>query len=41
VLDIFDELHKNGQTIIMVTHEMEYGKRAEKIIKIDDGQVVG
>jgi putative ABC transport system ATP-binding protein len=40
VLDIFDELHKNGQTIIMVTHEMEYGKRAEKIIKIDDGRVV-
>ncbi len=40
VLDIFDELHRNGQTIIMVTHELEYGKRAQKIIKIDDGRVV-
>lgn len=40
VLDIFDELHQNGQTIIMVTHELEYGKRAEKIIRLDDGRIV-
>ncbi len=40
VLDIFDELHKNGQTIIMVTHEPEYGKRAEYIVRIDDGSIV-
>jgi putative ABC transport system ATP-binding protein len=41
VMDIFDELHKAGQTIIMVTHEEEYGKRAEKIVKLDDGKIVG
>lgn len=40
VMDIFDELHKNGQTIIMVTHEEEYGKRAGKIVKLDDGRIV-
>ena len=40
VMDIFDELHNKGQTIVMVTHEEDFGKRANKIIKIDDGKVV-
>jgi putative ABC transport system ATP-binding protein len=40
VMDIFDELHAAGQTIVMVTHEEEYGKRADKIIKLDDGKIV-
>jgi putative ABC transport system ATP-binding protein len=41
VMDIFDELHEAGQTIVMVTHEEEYGKRADKVIKLDDGRIVG
>jgi putative ABC transport system ATP-binding protein len=40
VMDIFEELHKAGQTIVMVTHEEEYAKRADKIIKLDDGRIV-
>ncbi|MDD5318929.1 MAG: ABC transporter ATP-binding protein, partial [Candidatus Pacebacteria bacterium] len=40
VIDIFKELHKNGQTIIMVTHEEEYGKMTERTIKLNDGEVV-
>ncbi|MBP9695143.1 MAG: ABC transporter ATP-binding protein [Candidatus Magasanikbacteria bacterium] len=40
VMDIFKELHKNGQTIIMVTHEEEYGKMAEKIVRLDDGNII-
>lgn len=40
VMDIFDELHKAGQTIVMVTHEEEYAKRADKIVKLDDGKKV-
>jgi putative ABC transport system ATP-binding protein len=40
VMDIFRKLHKMGQTIIMVTHESEFSKYAEKIIKIDDGKIV-
>ena len=41
VIDIFKELHKSGQTIIMVTHEEEYGKIAERIVRLDDGRIVG
>lgn len=40
VMGIFNELHAAGQTIIMVTHEEEYGKMAQKIVKIDDGKII-
>lgn len=40
VLQIFKELHKEGQTIIMVTHEDEYGKIADRVVKLDDGKIV-
>jgi putative ABC transport system ATP-binding protein len=41
VMDIFKQLHKQGQTIIMVTHEPEYAEMAEKIVTLDDGKIVG
>lgn len=40
VMDIFKDLHKQGQTIIMVTHEEEYGKMAQRIVRLDDGRIV-
>ncbi len=40
VMDIFKELHKEGQTIIMVTHEEQYAALAQKIIKLDDGKII-
>jgi len=40
VMDIFKELHKGGQTIIMVTHEDEFAAFAERIVKLDDGKVI-
>lgn len=40
VMGIFQELHKAGQTIVMVTHEEEYARLAEKIILMDDGKII-
>ncbi|MFZ2500730.1 MAG: ABC transporter ATP-binding protein [Minisyncoccia bacterium] len=40
VMNIFKELHEAGQTIIMVTHEEDFSKFAERIVKIDDGQII-
>lgn len=40
VIEIFKELNKEGQTIVMVTHEEEYSKYADRIIKLDDGVIV-
>lgn len=39
VLDFFRELHRGGQTIIMVTHEHEYSKFAQRIVHLDDGKI--
>ena len=40
VMDAFLELHKEGQTIIMVTHEEEYASKARRVITLKDGQIV-
>lgn len=40
VMEMFKELHREGQTIIMVTHEEQYAKLAERIIYFDDGKIV-
>lgn len=40
VMEIFLELHRAGQTIVMVTHEEPYGEMADRIIKIDDGRIL-
>ncbi len=39
ILDVFDQLHHEGQTIIMVTHEENVAKRAKRIIKMKDGRI--
>ncbi len=42
VMDIFKKLNKeDGLTIVMVTHEEEYGKMADRIVKLSDGLIVG
>ncbi|MFO0718950.1 MAG: ABC transporter ATP-binding protein [Candidatus Paceibacterota bacterium] len=40
VIKTFKELHKEGQTIIMVTHEDEYAKQTDRIIRLSDGEIV-
>ena len=40
VMSIFDKLHRNGRTIIMVTHSDEIARRAERIIRMRDGKIV-
>jgi len=39
IMGLFDELHKNGQTIIVVTHEEDIAKYAFNIIRLRDGIV--
>ncbi len=41
VMTLFKELNKQGQTIIMVTHEEEYAKMTDRIVNLDDGRIVG
>jgi putative ABC transport system ATP-binding protein len=39
VIETFLDLHKMGQTIVMVTHEEEYAKKANRIITLKDGVI--
>lgn len=39
VINILKELNKKGQTIIMVTHEEEYGKETNRIVRLKDGLI--
>ena len=39
ILELFDQLHREGQTIILVTHEEHVAKHAERIIKMQDGKI--
>jgi putative ABC transport system ATP-binding protein len=41
VMDAFLHLHRDGQTIVMITHEDEYARFAERVIELKDGQLVG
>ena len=39
VIDLMHDLHKKGQTIVMVTHEPEYTKYCDRIIYLEDGRI--
>jgi len=40
ILKLFDELHKQGLTLIVVTHDPKVAQRAERIVTLSDGEVV-
>ncbi len=41
VLDVFTELHKSGQSIVMVTHDLKTALRGTRVIYLRDGGIVG
>ena len=41
VLDVFTSLHKDGQSIVMVTHDIKTALRGNRVIYLRDGSVVG
>jgi len=40
VMDLLDQIHADGATIVMVTHDRELANRAERKIELLDGRVV-
>ena len=39
ILKVFEELNRDGQTIVMVTHDNRIAERAGRIIKLTDGKI--
>ena len=39
IMGLFEEIHKNGNTIILVTHEEDIAQHAHRIVRLKDGVV--
>ena len=39
ILEILKGLHREGRTVILITHDNEVAAQAERIIKIKDGRI--
>jgi len=40
ILSLLDKLNKEGNTIVVVTHDLDIARRAKRIIIIRDGEIV-
>ncbi len=40
VMQLFEQLHRDGKTIVMVTHDLDVAARAERVVRLSDGQVI-
>ncbi len=39
IMDLLDEIHRNGNTVIVVTHEEDIAAKAHRVIRLIDGMV--
>ncbi|GAA4882749.1 ABC transporter ATP-binding protein [Ferrimonas pelagia] len=40
IMTLFTELHRQGQTIVLVTHEEEISEYAQRVVRMRDGKIV-
>lgn len=40
IMKCFEEINKNGKTVIIITHDVNIAKRCKRIIRIEDGMLV-
>ena len=40
IMDLFDSLHDEGNTVIVVTHEQHIAERTSRVVRLSDGDIV-
>lgn len=40
IMDLFDEIHSAGNTVIIVTHEEDIAQHAQRIVRLRDGRII-
>lgn len=40
IISIFHQLHKEGITVVLVTHEMDIASQTQRVIRLLDGQII-
>lgn len=40
ILDVFDQLQREGVTLVVVTHDDDIARRAQRVVRLRDGRVV-
>ena len=40
ILELIDELHAEGKTIVMVTHDDDIAHRAQRVVRFMDGEII-
>jgi ABC-type lipoprotein export system ATPase subunit len=40
ILDVFENLNEQGQTIVMVTHDINIADRIPRTIRLQDGKII-
>ena len=41
VMDIFHDLHRQGMTIVLITHSQQLAEECQRILTLQDGRIVG
>jgi putative ABC transport system ATP-binding protein len=41
ILALFDDLHRTGNTVVVVTHEAEVAARSQRTLRVLDGRIIG
>jgi len=41
IMELFEQVHRNGQTIVVVTHDPRIAQRVGRLIRLRDGRVEG
>ncbi len=40
ILALIEQLHRSGQTVVLVTHEPEIAARCQRVVRLQDGRIV-